>query len=109
MGACQHYLFYNSSNAESHLENMVARMVDIDRRNNPTALKKDYGGDDLYKFFISTPIPQEAVREITRKGDTCAHSYVNALRFEYLRQVYAVVFAGVSVTPRSILRELPPR
>lgn len=87
------YMHYNSSKAESHLKRLAKAMVQANRRQP----KEEYDGGDLYRAFSSTKLPADvegAARRIVGGTEMFnGHSWVNALRYEFIRRVYSEVFA----------------
>lgn len=81
------YMHYNSRFAEEHLKKIARRLVRVCRPE-----KKAYDGTDLHRFFVSNPIPKEIRDYVDNKKQLNSHSYVNALRFEFIRNIYEIAF-----------------
>lgn len=78
-------------NVAGELEKLASRVVKKARKQKSS--QEEFDGDDLYNFFVSNEIPKDMQRKVEQKGLT-AEAYVSALRFEYVRQVYEIVFDG---------------
>ncbi|MFW9780629.1 MAG: hypothetical protein ACFFE8_17435 [Candidatus Heimdallarchaeota archaeon] len=92
------YLYFNSRHSDKYLKNGIAKRM-IRREKEKKTKKEEYDGNDLYNFYINNPIPKDIeswVDKVQKEtGRVNGHAYVNALRFEYLRQVYSKVFDGI--------------
>jgi len=86
------YVYFNAKYPENTVRLMARAMISSQRTK-----KKSYESNELYKAFIEQPL-QAQLREFLIKGGRLAHSYMNALRFEYLRLIYAELlpFEGTS-------------
>jgi hypothetical protein len=90
------YLYFNSKFPDVSVGYMTAGLKPSSQR---------HGSTDLYKAFLTTPLPKK-VEEYLHKhcgGKYNCHGYMNALRFEYLRRIYATFFNGINTgsTPRN--------
>lgn len=93
------YMHYNSKYAEQHLFRLAKMMVAADRKAH--AVETEYDGDDIWRFFTTTVIPSDVEKEVPRMVGGVeylnGHAWVNALRFEFIRQVYADLFAEFKI------------
>jgi len=90
------YLYVNSKHAAQRVAYMVAGL-------KPKPGQKTYTSNDLYRAFLTTPLPMEVDKYLENCGpEYICDGYMNALRFEYARQVYSVLFKGINTifTPR---------
>lgn len=78
------YMHYNSRFAEKHLKEIAKQLSKSE--------KIEYDGTELYEFFVSKPIPKHVLNRIKQTGQINSHSYVNSLRYEFLRRIYNIVF-----------------
>ncbi|UCE95847.1 MAG: hypothetical protein JSV51_09125 [Candidatus Bathyarchaeota archaeon] len=87
------YLYYNSRYPETHLKKKLIPMLKAKGSRKP-----NYTIKELYEAFIRTQLPKRVRRYIEEhcpKPPHFCHGYMNALRFEYLRQVYTNLFVGI--------------
>jgi hypothetical protein len=91
------YMHYNSPNAEKHFRRVAGMMVASQRE----TAKSEYDGSDLYRFFTRTKLPldvEKAARRVVGGVEMFnGHSWVNALRYEFIRRLYAELFVDFAV------------
>jgi len=87
-------LFFNSKNAKDHLKHLMIPKL---KQSRPRP-RGEYSIVELREAFFGSRIPKTVRDYVDRirtekRGMLNSHGYVNAIRFEYLRRVYAVLFA----------------
>ena len=85
------YMHYNSQRAERHLKKLAQRMV---KNTTGAGSNTEFDGSDLLRHLVTSKIPKEVLTRIDTTKEINSHSYTNSIRFEFLRQVYEIVFRG---------------
>ena len=89
------YIYYNSKFPDNVLS-LLIKVLNLKKHGGKNGNIPTIKG--LYEAFVSEKIPVEVENRVKKcpPKHTC-HSYTNALRFEFLRQVYSIVFEGISL------------
>jgi hypothetical protein len=84
------YLYFNSMNPKQNALLML---------NALSGAPSSYGSGDLCRAFVTSELPPGVIKVLANcpNGRLNCHGYMNALRFEFVRQVYELLFKNANV------------